>query len=385
MDDGVRFGRQMAQNGVQLRLLPIATVAEALIQSPFGSYQLTQAGEVVSGREPLWLTHTEADQHFFQAGKPAGTFRLDYPFPPLYLATLPQARLVGEGYVVISGDNYLLADSFSGEVALQQGGHFLRQQLKIRLDDQDHYLPFALHRDRGVSRVVGEPALLLSHYWHFNYHHWLVECLPRLRYAFEWGELADCWVVVPGRMSPFQRDSLQLLGLDSRRLLPFDGQTWRFEQLYFPSIGVFSPVELGWLRQRLYRPKGGATRRLYISRRDAQTRRLWNEEALWPILGRHGFEVLTLTGRTVAEQLELFATASHIMGPHGAGLTNLLFAPAGATLIELTPNDQINHCFWLLANSNQHRYTFLTGPIVNQNRDFTIAPAQLDQLLRKIK
>lgn len=376
----------------KLRLLSLTTIQEGMAQVQqlgqlgqgihFGRYWLAKGEHVVPGREPLWLGQAEAARRFFYAGR--HQFRLDYTFPPLYLAALPQAQLVGNGYVLVTGDNLLLTDSFSGDHILQHGGHFLKQNLKINLDGREHNLPFALYRDQGVSRVIREPALLLAHYWHFNYHHWVIDCLPRLRYALEDGELADCLVVVPGRMSPFQQDSLQQLGLDSRRLLPFQGQAWRFEQLYFPSIGVFSPFELGWLRNRLYRPQSTATRRLYISRGDAQTRRLLNEEALGPIFSRHGFEVITLTGRTFAEQLELFATASHIMGAHGAGLTNLLFAPAGATLIELAPNDQINHCFWLLANSGQHRYTFLTGPVANPKRDFTIIPDQLDQLLQKI-
>ena len=50
-----------------------------------------------------------------------------------------------------------------------------------------------------------------------------------------------------------------------------------------------------------------------------------------------GYERVTLAGRSVAEQVALFAGATHVVGPHGAGLANVVFCPPGARLLEILP------------------------------------------------
>ena len=52
---------------------------------------------------------------------------------------------------------------------------------------------------------------------------------------------------------------------------------------------------------------------------------------------------------TVAAQVRAFAEAECVVGPHGAGLTNLAFAPPGAAVVELFAGDYVNECFWALA------------------------------------
>jgi capsular polysaccharide biosynthesis protein len=57
-----------------------------------------------------------------------------------------------------------------------------------------------------------------------------------------------------------------------------------------------------------------------------------------------------------AEQVSLFQSASLVVGPHGAGLSNLVFTPTGATLIELTNGNQYNRCFEWICHVVGHRY-----------------------------
>ena len=180
--------------------------------------------------------------------------------------------------------------------------------------------------------------------------------------------------------------------------MPFDGGDWQVETLLFPSIGNFSPPELAWVRERLAaalpeeapmplrtdRPATEPTR-IYVSRADATVRRLVNEAEVVATLQPLGFEVLTLTGMPVAEQIARFAEAEIIVGPHGSGLTNLLFAARRAVVIELMPHDNVNHCFWLMANALGQRYTFLSGRVVAPERDFAIAADRLRVVVEAMK
>lgn len=345
------------------------------------------ATQTLVQREPLVCADPlglDADAATFFFGADPASFSRKYPFPPRTRAVLPGARLVGPGWVVVTGDRYVVTDSYSGPAALEAGGHFRAAALPLDLDGTRHRLPLVLHRRFAPTQTMSEPCVLIGTYWHFNYHHWLVDCLPRLRGALEDPALAEARIVVPASGPAFQQATLEHLGVPPERLLRFDGTAWQFEQLYVPSTGCFAPDELRWLRQRMRGKVSVAQasrQRLYLSRAKAASRRIVNEDELLPVLHKHGFAVIQAEGLPWQEQLALFAGASVIAGPHGAGLTNLLFAADGATLLEIAPHDQVNHCFWLMANAVGHRYALLCAQTQNADRDMYLAPAQLDQQL----
>jgi hypothetical protein len=75
-------------------------------------------------------------------------------------------------------------------------------------------------------------------------------------------------------------------------------------------------------------------RRLYVSRAGASARPLQNEAELVDLAARHEFEIVDPGSLPFDDQVALFASASIVIGPHGAGLTNAAFCPSGSTLIE---------------------------------------------------
>ena len=40
---------------------------------------------------------------------------------------------------------------------------------------------------------------------------------------------------------------------------------------------------------------------------------------------------------SIREQVELFSSTSHVIGAHGAGLTNVIFAPFDVKILEIRP------------------------------------------------
>lgn len=80
--------------------------------------------------------------------------------------------------------------------------------------------------------------------------------------------------------------------------------------------------------------------KFYISRSLSKLRQVENEEALTAHLTARGFRVVHLENMSPQEQIALFSEAKYIVAPHGAGLTNLIYANA-PNVIELIPAD-----FW---------------------------------------
>jgi hypothetical protein len=91
--------------------------------------------------------------------------------------------------------------------------------------------------------------------------------------------------------------------------------------------------------RKLYfeQPSQAPTRRLYVGRGNSNRRRLANEAQITEHAARYGFENVSMDGRTVADQARLFAEAAFIIAPHGAALTNILFATPDARVLELLP------------------------------------------------
>jgi capsular polysaccharide biosynthesis protein len=97
--------------------------------------------------------------------------------------------------------------------------------------------------------------------------------------------------------------------------------------------------------------------RLYVERE--HLRQVENAEEVRAFLERAGFMTIRLEGLPIAAQVRLFASAEFVIGPHGAGLSNLLFAPPSARVIEFMPCSHMRPFFWLISSKLGHEYGML--------------------------
>jgi capsular polysaccharide biosynthesis protein len=136
-----------------------------------------------------------------------------------------------------------------------------------------------------------------------------------------------------------------------------------------------------------------APTRIYVTRRTARLRRVVNEDELTPLLARFGIQVIDPGGPSFAEQAALFARAEFIIDPHGAGLTNMVLAPALRTVVELLPDsfDQGVTSYSALSGVLELEYHLLFGGRCDAsssahpaNVHFTIDPSRLATLLERV-
>ena len=78
-------------------------------------------------------------------------------------------------------------------------------------------------------------------------------------------------------------------------------------------------------------------RKIYVSRLGASARKMINEPELISQLGRLGFAVISAEKMGFLEQANAFRDAQIIVGAHGAGLVNSVFARPNSQIIELRP------------------------------------------------
>lgn len=224
----------------------------------------------------------------------------------------------------------------------------------------------------GRTRTL-DRAVLLHNCWDYGYFHWMTEVLTRLegveRYRERTGRRPT--LILGPDPSPFQTESLELLGYDESDWVEWDGTTTTVEHLVVPSMrrairrgSVASPVACDWLRDRLRAPAVNRvdtdrfSRRVYISRADADRRRVVNERAVMELLSEYGFESYRLADMSVAENIALFSQADVVVGPHGAGLTDMMFADE-TSVVELLRGTDNTRVYFVLAQYLGHRYRHL--------------------------
>jgi capsular polysaccharide biosynthesis protein len=209
-------------------------------------------------------------------------------------------------------------------------------------------------------RARGAHACLVNQ-WCWAYFHWVLDTLPRAS-LLPLADMPELRVVVPDRLSSFHTESLDMIGVPQERRVRYDRTQVIVDELWFPSLGrTGNPPRwmVEWLRSQFApEPPTPPSRRLYVTRADAPSRRVENEAEVRAVLERHGFEVFRGDGMSFAEQMRVFSEATVIVGAHGAGLVNS-FAARGAKLIELMEPRYLNGCYYALADAAGHHYWFL--------------------------
>jgi len=201
-----------------------------------------------------------------------------------------------------------------------------------------------------------------------NYYHWLHDTLERL-FRVQEHLPEDIRYIVPANLGPLQLETLRLVGIRQDQLVPFDGEeVWELETLYFSNRTTNSGSDRReadeWLRDKIFEAyqveSAAATRRLFVSRRIAAKRKVINEPAVEEYLEQFGFEICTPETLSFREQVELFSQAKVVVSTHGAGLTNMLFAPAGLVVVDMIPASKMDnsYVFWTMSVELRHHYWY---------------------------
>jgi capsular polysaccharide biosynthesis protein len=175
-----------------------------------------------------------------------------------------------------------------------------------------------------------------------NYSHWLFRNLLKLVSLDRDGVLHVLPWLLNEDLKPYQLEYLDMLGVPPpQRILVRRGQVVKCDALRVPAL-LTHPATIrhgiDWIRDRLREhltPPERANERLYFSRADAGSRHIVNEAALFAALERYGFRMITPGRMSVTEQIRAFSSASIVVGAHGAGMTNIVFAPPHAAIVEL--------------------------------------------------
>jgi capsular polysaccharide biosynthesis protein len=201
-----------------------------------------------------------------------------------------------------------------------------------------------------------------------NYAHHLLQGVPRLdlvRRAF--GLEADRFLMIEDAPR-VTVEALAALDIPSDRLhrVPTrDTPAYRCEVLRVGTSPLFPEIGSDWTARFLHElflptPPLERSRRIYVQR-GVPRRALLNEDDVIALLEPRGFEVLSMEGRSVSEQAELFASAEAVVSAHGAAMANTVFARPDTAVVELMGTNTATPAYAYLAWRRGLRYEMVMG------------------------
>jgi len=222
-----------------------------------------------------------------------------------------------------------------------------------------------------------------------NHSHWLTAHLPKLCLLREQGRLDD--VILPEKLKPAMESSLKMMGLEPSQFRTFDpSRPLLVEELTILGTDRFRPELLRPVREAVARSveAGAPTRRIYISRSRARFRRLLNEEEIWPLFENEGFERVYMEEMSFREQVRLMRETKVLAAPHGAGLTNMMFCPEGAHIVEIACLGFPNPNFYAVASAMGHVYSIISaqasGDVPPLEQDLVVQPSAVRSALKAL-
>ncbi|WP_157332325.1 glycosyltransferase family 61 protein [Paenibacillus lutrae] len=300
-----------------------------------------------------------------------------------YVAVIPSGRVWGRSGSILSPDGKLIFD-----LSPEYDGQENRM-----LTPEEH--PALAWRNEQHLRQFHGTAAALTFCGSYNYFHWLYDVLPRLSMLQTLNNLYDRLIMNPNPYRSFVEETLTMLGIPESSVIRTDANfNIQADRLIVPSIMMnshYPPWTTSTLRSLLMpkRDCGLATpERVYISRRKASVRRIINEDEVIRCLEAFGFVSICLEDWTMAQQIQLFASARAIAGPHGAGLANLAFCQAGIQVIEIFHIRHIVPTYWMISNHNKLDYYMLYGQELESSpncypglEDYSVDTERLKQTL----
>lgn len=304
-----------------------------------------------------------------------------------------QPALVSEKRIVACGHVLMKREGFKLIPYYYHTPHTAAIFLKCR-----GYFKVYIRSFLGGSRSDHNKVILFYTPQIGNYYHFVIDLLLRAKHIqSKYNEdPTRSKILIPGYacFSEWQLTYLKLLGFAPESIIDSDPPILIDELFTPPPESLCNTSDLETIRE--FRdllveranstPSGQMSDKIYISRAHPGgigDRGVLNESELTKFLTERGFSILHLEQMSVTEQIKAFANAKLVIGPHGAGLANIIFCKQ-AKIIELChENGHWNHAYQGMCELLEFEYIKFasTGPRSPRSGNFEISLSQLSEAI----
>jgi hypothetical protein len=260
------------------------------------------------------------------------------------------------------------------------------------------YYDIVDHPENLIELKDDETYLMIHHPW-FMYYHWVCESLPRIWAVKE--QLQDLVLLLPEhyRHNNFVLSSISAFTFKDIFYIP-QGKGVLADRLLMPEIKpIMESYDARIFLQLSCLYKQFAIKqfdihvskhdRVFISRSKSGRRKIVNEAEVIKVLEEYGFRTLYCEDYSFIEQVAIFSNIKYLVALHGSGLSNMIFMPPQAKVMEFhktKTNDGDWHSliFWYMADAMNLQYYHQICSPVNPADDLFIADVLVESSLLKI-
>ncbi|HEX9782879.1 MAG TPA: glycosyltransferase family 61 protein [Opitutaceae bacterium] len=315
----------------------------------------TLCAESVSKRR-LPQNLSEADREIF-------SHELIKRIPPCRLLEFRGVNITPDGLLFRNGA--VLPESFAHP---NEADHWKSLRSRLRL--------YASGFRAARRHAIAGDAYWITDTQSAEFFHWMADALPRLlsiRDRIKTGTLLlpACYAGIT-----YVTESLKAFEVWQIR---FVERMTRCRNLFIPThaapSGNFNDALMRQLRDQFRThfgsiPTPAVSNRLYISRARAPKRKIHNEDAIIEVLENHDFHAVHLEEYPFDRQVAIAMHTRFLVSNHGAGLTNMIFMPAGSCVLEMRKQDDChNNCYFSLASALGIRYFYQICPARVEDED----------------
>ena len=187
--------------------------------------------------------------------------------------------------------------------------------------------------------------------------------------------------IISQEPTEYQKAWFDKLGILDRIVVAPSSSFLLCEKLIVPSLSYLSLDAVGYIKSVFHVPYPKARKKIFIGRGKATLgRHMENELELFERLAALGFEYCTMDGLSIHEQASIFASASHIVAPHGAALSNIIFCKKGTKVLEFFGDNYLNGVYYVLCNQLGLKHFNCIGTAIGGNdyKSNFVIPSDVD-------
>lgn len=295
----------------------------------------------------------------------------------------------GESYVLKYGSVSLI-DSNTGWAWNSKQGLLKKSFPFAQFPWKNSFYPNHFLFKRVWSRkpaIVLDSAVNMLWYGWTNYYHFLIDIIPAINYLNSVSLKTKKAVLVP--------DLALELGFVQEFFTKFPALFHNIDFVYVPKNTLVQANELFLVKASRFDTRylnpythktNTATKNIFLYRNIASNRAIINIRELSLVLEKYHFILVDTALLSLNEQISLFSDAKIVVGIHGAGLANLLFAPKGVSVVEIFHSSSVlpSH-YKQLSVSLGHNYSYLVGSCsLNDLEHFTLDSFILENKLKEL-
>lgn len=297
---------------------------------------------------------------------------LNYTFPETYTTTIRKIIYCPKFDILLTNTRKIILDSVNTTIQKQDYNAIIN----------NIYL-------RKIEKITGDCTVF--HSFAKGYYHQLIDNIPRLYllHQAEYKEIEKIKLLCSRRLTKLEEFFLPKILPKNVEITSVNlEQNYFIDNLIFPTFlthrhaGYLPEDYLKFFIEKVapQRPRRKINR-IFISRKAAKKgRHILNENEVFNALSKHGFKKYSLEEMTIEEQLNLFYDSEYVVGAHGAGLANIIFAEK-IKVLELFPTKYVWPHFYFLSKSLGHTYQYWCGVEKSKNSSFIVNVSAISKLL----